>query len=249
MLLAGIIAGSAQARECRQALVLALDVSGSVNQTEFTQQVQGLALALDDPQVRALILQAAETPVALAVFEWSSRNHQYVVQPWVYLDSVAALDSAILRIRSHTKVRAGLKTALGSALNVAAEMLRMQSQCWQHTIDVSGDGKNNIGATAAQVYARGGFDGITVNALVVGDPSMASREGIGVSPAELRSYFEVEVIRGPGAFAIVSRGYADFARAMQSKLMREISVPVFGQAGSSRRRGLRIADHRDISGR
>ncbi|MFT5624472.1 MAG: hypothetical protein ACI8Z0_000968 [Lentimonas sp.] len=186
-------------------MVLALDVSGSVNQTEFTQQVQGFALALDDPQARAIILHATETPVALAVFEWSSRNHQHVIQPWVYLDSAAALDSAILRIGSHTKVRAGLKTALG------------------------------------------GFDEITVNALVVGDPSVASREGLGVSPAELRSYFEVEVIRGPGSFAVVSRGYADFTRAMRTKLMREISVPVFGQAGSGRRRGLRIADNCHIT--
>ncbi len=248
VLLAGITAGSGQARECRQALVLALDVSGSVNPHEFSQQVQGLASALDAPQVRAMILNGGNAPVALAVFEWSSRNHQHIIQPWIYLDSTVALDTVILRIRSHRKVRAGLKTAMGSALNVAAGMLKMQPTCWRRTIDVSGDGKNNIGATPAQVYAVGGFDEITVNALVVGDPAAASDEGIGVSPAELRSYFEAEVIRGPGAFALVSNGYADFARAMQIKLMREISIPIFGQNGSDTLTVLRVADHRNITG-
>lgn len=222
-------AGAAQARECRQALVLALDVSGSVNSTEFAQQIEGLANALDDAQVRALILQGSEAPVVLTVFEWSSRNHQHIIQPWISLDSTAALDSAILRIRSHRKVRAGLKTALGTALHFAAKLLQKQQHCWRKTIDVSGDGKNNIGATPKQVFALGAFEGIMVNALVVGDPAATSVEGNGLSQAALRSYFETEVIRGPGAFAIIAQGYVDFARAMQLKLMREMSLPIFGR--------------------
>ncbi len=233
LVLIGIAAVPVQAQQCRQALVLALDVSGSVNPTEYAQQIEGLAAALGDPQVRALILLGADAPVTLAVFEWSSRNHQFVIQPWIMLDSAAALDVAILRIRSHRKVRAGLKTALGSALNVAAGLLREQSHCWKHTIDVSGDGKNNIGVAPDQIYAIGGFDGITVNALVVGDPLDGAGDGNNVSPAELRSYFETQVIFGPNAFAMIANGYADFARAMQRKLMKEISLPMFGQIGDS----------------
>lgn len=131
---------AAEAQTCRLALVLALDVSGSVDPVEYVQQVSALAAALDHPDVRAEILDGSGALVSLAVFEWSSRNHQYVIQPWIAIDSSDALDAAIARIRSHRKVRAGLKTALGTALLFAASLLEDRSACWVKTIDVSGDG-------------------------------------------------------------------------------------------------------------
>lgn len=223
------LAPAVHAQSCRHALVLALDVSGSVNPTEYAQQVDGLANALNDPEVRALILWSTDAPVALTVFEFSSRNHQFIIQPWIRLDSAAALDRAILRIKSHQPVRAGLKTGLGTALTFGAALLEQQSECWQHTIDVSGDGKNNIGRTPAEVYRMPSFARITVNALVVGDPSKASDEGSGLSPQALKRYFEEEVIHGPRAFAIIAEGHADYARAMRQKLLRELALPVTGQ--------------------
>lgn len=219
-------ASMAQAEACRLTLVLALDVSGSVNPNEYAQQVDGLATALNDPDVRSLILFSADAPVVLTVFEWSSRNHQYVIQPWVSLDGPAALDKAIFRIRSHKKVRAGLKTAMGTALLFGAELLEEQSSCWQRTIDVSGDGRNNIGVTPHDVYRTGLFDQITVNALVVSEPG---RERTKLSPEALQTYYETEVIHGPLAFAMIADGYADYATAMQRKLMRELSAPVLGE--------------------
>lgn len=224
------LAFPANAQSCRHALVLALDVSGSVNSVEYAQQVNGLANALNDPDVRALILWSADAPVALAVFEWSSRNHQYIIQPWISLDSPAALDQAIMRIRSHKPVRAGLKTGLGTALTFGAALLEEQSNCWQHTIDVSGDGKNNIGLSPQEAYRATNFAKITVNALVVGDPTHSSEGGTGQSPEALKQYFEDEVIHGPFAFAMVAQGHADYARAMRQKLLRELALPVTGQA-------------------
>ena len=217
------------AAQCRLALVLALDVSGSVNEAEYAQQVNGLANALNDPDVRALLLWNADAPVALTVFEWSSRNHQYVIQPWVSLDSPAAIDAAIVRIRSHRKVRAGLKTALGTALLFAANMLNEQPECWQHTIDVSGDGRNNIGISPGEAYATGQFENTVVNALVVHIETVVSGAAIVDTPDVLRRYFEQDVIRGPNAFAMVAEGYADYADAMRRKLMRELALPTLGQ--------------------
>lgn len=218
------------AQQCRQALVLALDVSGSVDEVEFAQQINGLAAALDDPEVRSLILFGADAPVMLTVFEWSSQNHQYLIQPWVRLDSPAALDGAIARIRAHRKVRAGLKTALGRALEFSAALLSQHPRCWRHTIDISGDGKNNIGPEAHDLYALRMFDRITVNALVVGNPSRDDGAAAGITSAELQAYFQTEVIHGPDAFAMVSDGYADYARAMQRKLIQELAFPVLGAA-------------------
>ncbi|MFV2054447.1 DUF1194 domain-containing protein [Aliiroseovarius sp. YM-037] len=223
------LAQMAQAQSCRHALVLALDVSGSVNSTEYAQQVNGLAAALNDPDVRSLILFSADAPIAVTVFEWSSRNHQFVIQPWISLDGPAALDRVIARIRSHQKVRAGLKTAIGTALSFGAVLLEEQEQCWQRTIDVSGDGTNNIGITPTEAYRTGAFDGITVNALVVNDPASTTIAGTSSSSEALKNYYEDEVIHGPLAFTMVANGYADYAAAMQRKLMRELSPPIFGE--------------------
>lgn len=224
------LAMPAQGQQCRLALVLALDVSGSVNQVEYNQQINGLAAALNDPDVRSLILFSADAPVSLAVFEWSSRNHQYIIQPWISLSGPSALDRAINRIRAHQKVRAGLKTAMGTALEFGAVMLGQQPHCWQHTIDISGDGTNNIGIGPQEVYRDAIFDRITVNALVVGNPNNTTSEGTSLTPEALRAYYEAQVIRGQNAFAMVAYGYGDYAQAMQRKLMRELAFPVLGQA-------------------
>lgn len=219
-----ILLAAGPALACRQALVLALDVSGSVDATEYRQQVSGLALALSDPDIRQIILSDTGNPVDIMVFEWSSRNHQYVILPWTRLDGAGALDSAIARIQSHRKIRAGLKTALGTALGFAHTMLGQKPDCWQHTIDVSADGYNNVGPAPQTIYSAG-FARITVNALVVGKPGPDSRSGA------LLDYFETDVIRGPGAFAMVANGYGDYARAMKLKLIKELAPPVLGQAG------------------
>ncbi|MEO0358253.1 MAG: DUF1194 domain-containing protein, partial [Pseudomonadota bacterium] len=212
---------------CRQALVLALDVSGSVDTQEYAQQTNGLAAALNTPAVRRLILDGSGQPIALAVFEWSSRNHQYVIQPWISIDDEDALNRAIARIQNHRKIRAGLKTALGTALLFAQDMLDDQAHCWTHTIDVSADGRSNVGLTPQGAY-QAGFDRITVNALVIGNPQSASGQGQGIAPDALVAYFETDVIHGPDSFAMIADGYADYARAMQRKLERELQPMMIG---------------------
>ncbi|MEO0486712.1 MAG: DUF1194 domain-containing protein [Pseudomonadota bacterium] len=212
---------AAPASACRQALVFALDVSGSVNGVEYQQQVTGLAAALSDPTIRDIILSDTVHPVEIAVFEWSSQNHQLIILPWTPLDSHGAIDQAVARIGAHRKVRAGLKTALGTALGFAQGLLQQRPACWQHTIDVSGDGRGNVGPAPRSVYAAG-FERTTVNALVVGNPQAETGDGPGITPLALQLYYEREVILGPGAFSMVAQGYADYARAMRRKLAREL---------------------------
>ncbi len=237
--LAGLFPTTAFAAECRLALVLALDVSGSVNAAEYRQQLDGLATALGSPRVRQAIL-SGDAPVELAAFEWSSRNHQFLIQPWITLDSHDAIDRATTRIQSYQKQRAGLKTALGTALLFAASLLDEKPSCWQHTVDVSGDGKNNIGVGPEQVYTLDAFSRTTVNALVVGDPGSGREAGEpNLTRAALKTYFDQSVIRGPGAFSMIAYGYGDYARAMEQKLLRELRPPVLG--------ALEADDAQDIS--
>ena len=219
----------ARTEPCRLALVLALDVSGSVNDTEYAQQMNGVALALDSPEVRELILAGAG--VDLVVFEWSSQNHQFIVQPWITLDTHRAIDRAVFSIGSYQRKRAGLKTALSTALLFASTLLEERENCWQKKIDISGDGKNNIGPSVDRVYALDAFSEITVNALVVGDPasSQPSDTAKALTRDELRTYYERVVVHGPDAFAMVAHGFEDYARAMQKKLLRELKMPVMAE--------------------
>ena len=218
------------AQECRLALVLALDVSGSVNDREYRLQISGLAAALNDPDVRQAILGGGGAHVDLAAFEWSSQNHQFIIQPWVTLDSHAAIDGAVARIGAYRKQRAGLKTALSTAMLFAGELLRGKSECWEHKIDVSADGPNNIGPPVSESYRADTLAGVTVNALAVGSLGGAVEPGSSraLKDTELKHYYEREVIRGPGAFAMVAWGYQDYARAMREKLLRELAPAAIG---------------------
>ncbi len=212
----------APAQACRLALVLALDVSSSVDASEDRLQRAGLAAALLDPDVQAAFF-AVSDPVALYVFEWSGRYDQAGILPdWRIISTPGDLRSAALQITNSTRSRSDMPTALGHAMGHAATVLGEAPGCLFHTIDVSGDGQNNEGFSASLAYAAFPFQNVTVNALVVATGD--------APPSELVTYFEAEVIRGPGAFIEVAHGFDDYADAMRRKLLRELSVQVIGQA-------------------
>jgi hypothetical protein len=114
-------------------------------------------------------------------------------------------------------------TALGSALDHAAAAFEVAPPCRRRTLDLAGDGPNNVGYAPAVVYRSGRLDGVTVNALLVG--------GAG-DDSTLVSRFEQEVLRGPDAFWIMADGYEDYERAMTAKLLRELDVPAVSEVGS-----------------
>ena len=220
-----LAATAAQASECNLSLVLALDVSGSVDAAEDRLQREGIASALVAPPVMAAFLQ--RSPVALFVFEWSMTSHQRaLLSAWEIVES----EEDLLRVADAVRAsgpgavaRLNPPTAVGSALGYAAEALRNGPRCDASTIDISGDGENNDGAGPSVAYATYPLEGVTVNALVIGgagDPHPFWDD------AKLVAWFEAEVLRGPGAFAIVADGYADYARAMEMKLLRELELPV-----------------------
>lgn len=213
------------AQACRLALVLALDVSSSVNATEDALQRGGLAASLRAPDVQAAFF-ASPDPVALAVFEWSGSNKQLNLQDWVLIDSPATLDAVSDRIAISTRGHDDYPTALGYALGYANTMLRRAPECAQYKVDVSGDGLNNDGFSPRDAYRAFDFDDITVNGLIINVPETASSREV---PDELYEYYRSEVIRGPGAFVEIADGFEDFARAMELKLIRELGVVMIGR--------------------
>lgn len=215
------------ANACRHALVLALDVSGSVNEDEYALQTEGVASALLAPEVQALLLEKPDAPVSLAIFEWSSDKHQDLIQNWVEITSVDILQIVAARVRNHYKNRATLKTAIGSAIRYSRALLEQKKHCWQRTIDVSGDGANNDGTPPLELYKTQNFDGITINALVITLDDQAEKQNAVISKRkDLKAYFAARVIHGPNAFVITAVGYRDYQRGLTKKLLKELSPPV-----------------------
>ena len=208
------------AAQCRLALVLGLDISSSVNETEDHQQRQGLARALLAPEVIQAIFASSSDTIALAVFEWSGRDQQDLILDWVDLRTPANLDRAAQTIASSTRSYAEFPTAIGTALRFAAAKLRQRQDCPFRTVDLSGDGIHNDGPGPQVVYQSDTlFRSVTVNGLVIaGDHS------------ELLPHYRATVLHGPGAFLEVAHGFADYERAMTRKLLREIGTRVLGAA-------------------
>ncbi len=210
---------------CRLALVLALDVSSSVDTAEYDLQRKGLAAALDAPDVRHAILNGAPGPVALAVYEWSGADKQKLQLDWTMLRDGAAIDAAVATLGAMARSNAEFPTSLGPALGYGAQLLQRGPRCARRVIDVSGDGVNNYRFGPREAYRHFPLDGVTVNGLVVlgGDASVLA-------------YYGDEVLHGAGAFLVVANGFEEFREAMTRKLYREINDIVLGRAAPARLR-------------
>ncbi len=212
----------AWAVECRLALVLALDVSSSVDAAEDRLQRQGLAAALLAPEVRQAFF-ASDLPVALTVFEWSGRYNQEVLLDWVMIRHPSALGFAAEQIASSERSHNDFPTAMGYALAFASGLLQRGPTCLTQTIDLAGDGSNNEGFLPEAAYEEFPFDGVTVNGLVVNAAEFESE-------TQLIDFFLRDVIRGPGAFIEIAQGFSDYEAAMRRKLEREVRPPSIGSA-------------------
>lgn len=202
--------------DCRLALALAVDVSRSIDSQDYVIQTEGLAGALQDRDVRAAIF-GPEGHVALAIYYWSGRGYQDLVQDWVILDSPEALDAAIWEVRRTPRPAAPLATALGDALSYGLDLMGDAPDCDRRVIDVAGDGRNNDGISVARTYEREDFTGITVNGLAVGEHE-----------SDILDYYAGEVIRGPGAFVELAPRQEDYPQTLRRKLLRELEGPMIG---------------------
>jgi hypothetical protein len=215
---------------CRQALALGLDVSGSVDAREYRQQMGGLAQALGSRSVRAALLERAETPVELLVYEWSGPQDQQTLVPWTRITDAATLDSVIAQLQSvERRADSPPGTALGVAMLHGARLLAQRRQCWRRTLDISGDGKSNLGPRPRTVKPQIEAQGITLNALVIGTDAATSGDIPQTGIGELGAYFSAEVILGPDAFIEVALGFEEYADAMEIKLLRELDGMVLSQ--------------------
>ncbi len=195
---------------CETALVLAVDVSGSISNDEYILQMQGLAEALQDPAIVAALIGGND---ALAVIHWSGHGKQRVSVPWTPLHSVQDVANLSALVRTIKRPKDHTDTAIGEALMASLALLQAAPDCLRRVIDLSGDGTENAGGTLAHARAEVEAQGITLNGIAI------ERDGL---RTDIGAYFREFVISTDG-FMMRAGGLADYPRAIRAKLLRELT--------------------------
>ena len=202
-------------------LLLAVDVSGSIDFWESDLQRDGYVKALKDETVINTILSGQTGRIALSYVEWAGGDHQRVVVDWSLIDSREAAYAVAedLNVRPHM---AGRRTSIGNMLKFATDWFRdPRFFAERQVIDISGDGPNNTGAKVDEARDLAIANGITINAL----PILNERPSPYGFPklVDLDVYYEECVIGGSGAFVVVAKGIRSFAAAVRRKMILEVA--------------------------
>lgn len=197
---------------CDLALLLAVDISGSVDPAEYRVQMGGLAEALRDGVVsEALVRGQAQ----VALLQWTGSTRQQMTIPWVTMDSFSATEALAARIDTAPRAWRNYSTAIGEALEVALGAFAMVPDCRRRVIDISGDGPSNEGIDPRALHPALRAAGVVVNAVVI--------EG---QNDDLTGWFWENVITGDAAFVVTAADFDDYPRAIRHKLVRETSKQV-----------------------
>jgi Protein of unknown function (DUF1194) len=206
-------------------LLLAVDVSFSVDTHEYDLQIRGLAEALRHPDVINAIKAAAPNGVALSLMQWAGPTEQTVSVSWSQVWDQATAEAFAEKIGAVARLPTYGGTAIGDALGRSVSLLaENEFEGARQIIDISGDGRTNQGDSPAPVRNRAALAGITVNGLVILNEEQ-----------QLNSYYQERVIGGPGAFVVQVDDFEDFALAMRMKLIREIEVAMVASSSTGDR--------------
>jgi hypothetical protein len=213
-------ASRARAEAVDLALVLAIDVSRSIDEVEAALQRQGYMAALTNPKVVQAIRSGPLGRIALIYVEWAGVDYQQTVVPWTTIRGPqdAEAFAAAIAAAPHRSVS---WTSISGAIDYSRRLFVDNGyEASRQVIDVSGDGRNNSGRPAELARDDAVADGITINGL----PILNDRMNFGRAPeADLDLYYERNVIGGPGAFLILARDFDAFGAAILSKLIKEIA--------------------------
>ena len=197
------------------ALVLAVDVSGSVDDARFSLQMEGIARAFEDREVQRTILAGPSGALLVTLVNWSQKPQ--IAVPWRVIASPADALAFAADVR-HAPRRADDFTCMSLMMQVVEEKLLplMPLQADRMVVDISGDGRDNCNPQTAVDSVRDGLvaDRVTINGL----PIRAGREA-----ETIAQWYEQHVIGGAAAFLLPANGYEDFGRAIRQKFIIEIS--------------------------
>ena len=197
---------------CQTALALTIDVSNSVDPAEYRLQIDGMADALQDPEIVDAMVQGE---VAIMVIQWSGEDRQVVSLPWTRIRT--ALDAERLATEARLIPRAFVlsDTAPAEAIYFALDQFGPVSDCTNRVIDVSGDGTPNAGRDVRTARNTAERQGVTINGVAI--------ESMGLA---ITGFYKNSIITRNG-FVITARTHREYPEAIRMKILRELAQ-VFG---------------------
>jgi hypothetical protein len=197
------------------ALLVAVDVSNSVDEQRYRLQMEGIAKALEDPGVISAITNGPQAAILFAIMTWSDRSE--ITLPWVRIGSAADARALAARVRKLPRVR-GEFTCLSRMLRSVNDKVipQIPARTNRVVVDVSGDGRDDCNPDEPASVVR---DELVASKVIVnGLPILTGDEGKSVE-----DWYRANVMGGVGSFILPANGYGDFERAIRQKFIVEIS--------------------------
>lgn len=204
----------AQPPQVDLALVLAIDCSFSVDAVEFRLQMKGLGEAFQREEIKRAIRNGPLGRIAVTAVQWSDESNQQVVVPWTIISNADQAETLGLVLSAMPRKLAEGGTSISRALEFSGGQFASAPPAERRVIDVSSDGRNNIGPPVSFMRDRIVASGITINALAI----------LNEWPT-LDKYFENNVVGGQANFVMPANNYEAYSEAIYRKLLREIVGP------------------------
>ncbi len=222
--IAAIPGAAAAAEQVDLLLVLAADVSRSVDSAKFQLQREGYAAAVSDPRVLDAIRSGRNGRVGLTFVEWSGVGSQRVLIDWTTIgdaESAKGFGDHLLEAPRSFADRTSISGAIEFAMG---QFARAPYESTRRTIDISGDGTNNAGRDVTLARDEALAQGVTINGLVIlSETPLAWNPDHTNPPGGLDNYYRNNVVGGPGAFVLVAENFNSFGQAIIKKMIAEVA--------------------------
>jgi hypothetical protein len=202
-------------------LILAVDVSYSMDMDELAIQREGYAQAIISKEFLQALKTGPNGKIAVTYFEWAASNDQKIIIPWRVIDGPETADAVANEIMK-TPIRRASRTSISGAINFAMPLFDENPyRGLRRVIDISGDGPNNNGDPVTGARNAALEKGITINGLpiMVKEPSYSTMD-----IDNLDFYYEDCVIGGPGSFVVAIKDREKFKEAIRTKLLLEVAA-------------------------
>ena len=201
-------------------LVLAVDVSYSMDMEELAIQREGYAQAIVSKEFLSALKTGPTGKIAVTYFEWAASSDQKLIIPWRIIDGPESADAVAAEIMK-TPIRRASRTSISGAIQFAMPLFDANN--WhgiRRVIDISGDGPNNNGSPVTVARDEAVAKGIVINGLpiMVKEPSFSTMD-----IDNLDVYYEDCVVGGPGSFVITIKERDKFKEAIRTKLVMEVA--------------------------
>ena len=226
MLAAGVLlpASALAGNDVDLLLILAADVSRSIDAAKFQLQRDGYAAAISDPRVLDTIKSGHFGRIGLTFVEWSGIGAQHVLIDWTAISDGASAKDFGDRLLEAPRSFAD-RTSISGAIEFAMDQFtHTPFTATRRIIDISGDGTNNAGRAVSSARDDAVAQGLTINGLVIlSENPMSWNPDHTNPPGGLDNYYRNNVIGGPGAFVMVAKDFNSFGQAMIGKLIAEVA--------------------------